>query len=78
MRGGRTRFTRQKSLVRTQPRPLSVGRLRVSRGVPRLKGWLRGGETDESTSYEAVPSALIVYLEPDVPVVPRAALERTG
>jgi hypothetical protein len=39
---------------------------------------LRGGETDESTSYEAVPSALIVYLEPDVPVVPRAALERTG
>jgi hypothetical protein len=39
---------------------------------------VEGRETDESASYEAVPSALIVYLEPDVPVVPRAALKRTG
>jgi len=27
---------------------------------------------------EAVPSARIVYLEPDVPIVPRSALDRAG
>jgi hypothetical protein len=28
--------------------------------------------------YEAVPSARIVYLEPDAPIVPRSAVDRAG